>query len=580
MTQLNLLNTQVDYEGIRSQLQANLATKNSWAGLLTTQTGQTIIDWIATVGALGQGKALRYAQDAYSETAISDRAQYAIADMQGLRLTRKGSAQITVQATYIQPVGGPSSVTIPAFTQYQGAGTYWYTNQAWVLPNAVSQTLNLYQGYIVDQTIAGLGTDYQLFVSVEDGFSVSNDDVFVFVNDSAMNKGTSGLWLYPSSGLNGFTFLDQTTPDGRLRVLFGNAAYGYSPKNTDSVRIVYAVTSGLDGNSIAVANSALQQTNNLVTGVSYIITSTQPTGGGNQPAAGTYKYISSTNFGSFGSAVTKSQYLTTALQYPGIVDVKTFAQRELDITNYSFMNTVKVVPLTTSSWTSGEKTDFLNYLMDSTMYSTVCYWADPTAVSCSVTATIYCYNWATLSVCQTSASTAVSNLFALEAGILSYDIMLSDVYDAILQSNTGIAYVDIAAPTQDMVVSGYPMQAPSVVGSSTGGTLAAGTYSYSVYATDVHGSTTPASFASVITSGTTSSVTLMWTPYPNATSYTVVGRVGGSYGIIATVSSTTFSYIDNGTIPPTGSLPTPASYPVLYNTLTSLTINTAYAVNR
>lgn len=576
MASLNLLNTTPDYESIRSQLQADLATKGSWAGFLTTQTGQTIIDWIATVGALGQGKALRYGQDAYSETAVSDRAQYAIADMQGLRLTRKLAAEISVSMTYTQPFAGPGTVTLPAYTQFQGAGTYWYTNQAYVVAAGATVPITLHQGYIVDQTIAGLGTDYQVFVSVEDAFTVSDADVFVYVGLTQLTKGADGLWLYAGQQ----AFIDQTTPDGRLRLLFGNANYGYKPQVTDQIRIVYAVTSGYDGNSISTAAAKLSQVNNLISGLSYVVVSANPTGGADQPTAATYKTISSSNFGAFGSAVTRSQYIAAALEYPGVLDAKMFAQRELDPTNLQLMNTVKVVPITSSVWTTPQKNTFITYLQNKTMYAPRFYWVDPTAVNGTVTVNIYCYSWATLSECQASASAAVTALFALRRGILGYDIMLSDIYSTVLASNAGIEYLDIVSPTGDLLVSGKPMLAPTVTVLSTGGTLPMGTFSYAVYCTDSHGNTTPANFSTIVTVNTTSRASLSWAAYPGAVSYTVVGRGAPGFGNIATVSAPTTTYIDTGAVAPSGTLPTPANYPVLYNNLTSLTVNSDYSTRR
>lgn len=576
MATINLLSTTApDYEDIRAQLQAKLADKSSWKGLLPTQTGQTLIDFIATVGALNNLKAMRYAQDSFAETAMSDRALYAIADMQGLRLTRKKAAEIDVTFSYTKTVGGdPDTVTLPAFTQFQGAGTYWYTNQSYVCTTGGSVPITLRQGYIVDIGLPGLGSDYQTFISVEKGFVVADDDVYVWIGSTSLTKTSAGLWLYKGQE----AFLDRTTPSGQLRIQFGNETYGSKPLTTDDVRIVYAVTSGFDGNSVNVDGAKVSQVNNIIAGVSYTIDSI-PTGGANEQDARVFKRVSSSNFGNFGSAVTRAQYVATALEYPGIVDAKTFAQRELDPTDVTLMNTVKVVPITTSPWNTTQKNNYLQALQDKTMYSTRFYWKDPTAVNRTVSLRLFCYSWASLSQCESDARTAVTELMAPKQGILGYDHAISDIIDVVLKSNTGIEFVDVITPTQDMQVSGRPMPAPTLQEQGSG-TLVAGSYVYSVFATDTFGNTAPVNFATITITGTLNSIRVAWNSYPGANSYSVVGRIGGSLGIIATVASTVLSYIDTGAVTPDGDLPTQAQYPVLYNKLTSVTADAEYSQRR
>lgn len=576
MATLNLSNVQPDFEGIRTQLQTSLSTKASWKGLLPTQTGQTLIDFVAAVGAQGQMKAMRYGQDAYSETAIADRAIYAIADMQGLRLSRKLAAAIEVSMTYVKPtVGSPASVTLQAFTQFQGAGTYWYNNVPFVINDGQTVVITLYQGYVVDQTVAGLGTDYQTFISVEKNFTVSDQDVRVWINNVPVTLTRQGLWLFKGQ----LAVLDRTTPGGELKLQFGNSLYGAKPGTTDQVRILYAVTSGADGNSIQTAGQRISQTNNLVSGLSYETTSVS-TGGADQQGAAVYKRISSSNFGSFGSAVTRSQYVSQALEYPGVIDAKMFAQRELDTTDYRLMNAVKVVLLTASAWNSTQQQTFIDMLESETMYTTRFYLAYATPIQRTLDIHLFCYNWATLAECESSATTALSALFAPKQGILGYDIMLSDVVDVVKKSNSGIEALDIRAPAGDMQVSGRAMQAPTAVAVG-GGSLIAGSYSYAVFANDGNGNTTPVNYETVILTAT-GSVQISWVPYPNAVSYSVVGRTGGALGVLYTVSalSAVYTYLDDGSATPSGALPTAAQYPVLYNTLHVLNISAEYSVRR
>jgi hypothetical protein len=580
---------QPDFEGIRSQLQSRLSTKDAWKGLLPTQTGQALLDFIATVGSSAQMKGLRFSQDAFSETAIAARAQYAIADTQGLRLTRKTPASLTVNISYVDPTrvgaagsGANPSATIVAFTQFQGAGTYWFSTESVVVADGDTEAVTFYQGYVIDQTIQGPGYDYVTFVSPEKNFTVSDMDghVVVYANGDRQDVVRDGLWMHRNDGGSAQKVLDRTTPDGRLKLSFGNDNFGYKPANTDVVRIIYAVTSGSDGNNISVTDAKINPVTTLASGLTYAFVST-PTGGGDQPSPLTYKSLSASNFGNFDSAVTRDQYKNTALSYPGVVDAKTFAQRELDPTDVRKMNVIQLTLLTTSGWDALAKAAFLAYMQKSCMYAPIMYLNDPVAVPRTLRVLLRCFNWADATQCAADADDAIRALFALRSNYLSWDIAVSDITVAAINSNSGIEYLDILEPTQDMIVSARPMQQPVLTTSDSYGTLPPALYSYAVYAEDANGKTRPANFSSINVTDSGSHVTLTWDPYPGAIKYWIVGR----YGAQGNIGSTTdLTFVDDGSADPlvvdpinNPTLPTLADYPILYNTLASLTIDVRYS---
>lgn len=83
-----------------------------------------------------------------------------------------------------------------------------------------------------------------------------------------------------------------------------------------------------------------------------------------------------------------------------------------------------------------------------------------------------------------------------------------------------------------------PLNAPTGLAAqalATGGTLAAGTYTYEVTAVNANGQTTASTSASATTTGATGSVKLTWNPTADGVTYKVYGRVGGSLGLLATV---------------------------------------------
>jgi hypothetical protein len=89
----------------------------------------------------------------------------------------------------------------------------------------------------------------------------------------------------------------------------------------------------------------------------------------------------------------------------------------------------------------------------------------------------------------------------------------------------------------------------------TGGTLAAGTYSYRVSALDGAGGETLASEATTqTTTGSTSTVTVNWGAVTGATGYRVYGRTVAGEQLLATVGNVT-TWTDDGSATPAGALP-------------------------
>lgn len=95
----------------------------------------------------------------------------------------------------------------------------------------------------------------------------------------------------------------------------------------------------------------------------------------------------------------------------------------------------------------------------------------------------------------------------------------------------------------------------AATGATTGGTLAAGTYFYKVTALNSNGETLPSSEVSVITTGTTSSVSLTWGAVTGATSYRIYrGTATNAQNVYYT--STTASYVDINAASTAGTVPT------------------------
>jgi Baseplate J-like protein len=565
MATLNLSGVVPDPDGIKAQLEAYLAGTDAWRGRYSGQTGQTLIEMIAAIGALDQAKIRRARQDSIPDTAISDRAIYALAAFQGVRLSRRLPSQGTVTLL------STASITIPAFTQFESAGVEFFNRSAIILTAAVPASTTLYQGNVVRKVTTGIGEDYSMFFSSEQGFSVSDVDVQVVINSTVITRVTDGLWkLKFTSG-----YVDRTMPDGRLVVQFGNTYYGAKPATTDTLSMTYVTTEGESGNSYNVLGKAVTSSSQPTLTGSF---TTNLSGGADQRSAVSYKNIGAPTFGTFGSAVTGPQYQNSAREYPGVVDAVVFSQREVNPTAVTWMNLMKVVLLTSSTWTAAQKTAYLDDLQNKTMYSGRFFIENPTAVPVSVSVTIYCYPWANASQVQLNVSTAITNLFQIRKGSLGYDFYISDLTDTIHSADNGVEYFDLTTPTADVIVSARPVDAPSSAVSAGIGLIAAGTYYYAVAVTTAAGVVTTRNWTQVDTVAANSTVTLSWPAVPDAISYQVYGRTSGTPGLLSTQA--TLSYVDNGSTSPGTAPPAQNSVPVRYATLASLSVSAQYSTRQ
>jgi hypothetical protein len=99
---------------------------------------------------------------------------------------------------------------------------------------------------------------------------------------------------------------------------------------------------------------------------------------------------------------------------------------------------------------------------------------------------------------------------------------------------------------------------PASSTSTSGGTLAAATYSYRVTFVTQGLETAPSVAKTQVTTGSTSTVTVDVTAIapPFATSWKVYGRTSGTELLMGTVNLPTKTFVDDGSVTPAGALPT------------------------
>lgn len=466
---INLLDSTVDQAQFVQQFENDLANTQTWSTGLTTMTSQTLIELASAVGTYLTARISRATEDMFPETAQSDSSIRAITTMQGLRLARKLPA--TVPATLISTI----TQTLPPFTQISGGGHNWFTKTAIPLVANVPVTATLREGLVRQISISGLGSDLQTWVAQEDSFSVSDQDVVVALNGQDLTKAYGALWNFPNVG----AYADSTLSDGRLNIQFGSQGYGTVPGVNDLISITYTVTQGDAINGLALTGTSLSGSS--VSALSGTFTG-NPNGGAPEKSTIAYKNFAAGSFGTYSSAVTKSQYAATVANYPGIVDAVTQAQREINPALLKWMNVIRVSPLTASPWSQDQINEYISYLQSVTMYQPKFLWQDPLPMVNNVDVSVYCFNSVnSLDDVKSKVTKAIQNLFAKRPGILMTDLYVSDIIDTILAAALGlISYVQVNRPTGPMIVT-KPLSPKLTATINVGaGAFIPGVYDYAV----------------------------------------------------------------------------------------------------
>lgn len=592
--QLIISDMSMDFEQFVSDFESYLQKKGSWKGNLTTMTGQTLIELVAALGAFDQTKINRAFQDCFAETAVSDSAIRACAVMQGVRMTRKLPAQIQARIT------APRGLVIPAYSQFQCSGYSFFNREAFKFiaeeGEKVTLEVNLYEGEVVIYEITGDGTNLQAWVAPEDNFVVSDQDVKVSINDEEIPVSYAGLWNYKNQP----ACQDLTTSTGRLIIHFGTndlgastyssdmtelepITYGTVPGINDKVTIIYCTTQGASGNNYVTLDSTI-----TIDGYADVegLALSNPKYGCAEKSTLTYKNNTASSFGTYGSAVTKSQYSAIVNTYPGVIDTITQAQREINPGDLQYMNVIWVTGVTTEPWDAAKKQEFCKWCEAQSMYSTRFVWVDAEEVPRTVSMRVYCFNSAVLTQVENNVKQALFDLFKARPGILMTNIYRSDIINAALRSDENISYVTLEEPTIDFIVT--PPTSPLLsfkINDNAGGTgFEPAQYAYCVTMVnqDDLESTKDSWVHPLITEDMQDpTVTLNWYDDPYAKEYRIYGRIAEKVGYMATVEAGTSTWTDDGSVTPDESkFSLGKKVDIKYNSLNvieNLTVTCSYA---
>lgn len=446
---LTLSKTKPDFESLVLQLQLFLSAKGTWSDLLTSSTGETLIEMMAAVGAFNQFAIESAAREDFLSTAVRDSSIYAIADMLGVRLTRKTPAGVDATLVRTNTAG---ILSLPRFSTFTVNGTSFFNRES-ILFNAgdaVSQPTRLYEGSVKVQTLNATATTFNKIYLNELGFIVSDIDLDVYLVNVATGERekwtqtTDGIWI---AGPFDKVYYDSTTGDGDTALAFGDGNHGKLPTIGYTLEIHYAVTAGSGGNNGQSGLKVEYPTNTTITGS----TTGTITGGADEKDSAYYAALAPYIYRARKRAVNPSDYKAIATGYPSVASVTVKAQKDIAPGDLRWMNVIRmcVLPQESDQFTISEWDDFLEWFSTKAHAAIHIQTYNPTKIVTNVEVTLALSQSAISADVVPIVKASITSLFDKTTTTLGRRLALSDITDVC--TIAGVDYVDIVSPPIDQV---------------------------------------------------------------------------------------------------------------------------------
>jgi hypothetical protein len=342
----------------------------------------------------------------------------------------------------------------------------WYGYCESELDPLVKEQPLLYKGNVKDKFFPPSGQDFFSIISSESNFTVSDQDVEVFVNQIKLNLVTSGLWNY-RVGNDSLVVQDITTSAGKMHILFGSDLYGFKPSVNDTIRLRYVTTNGLDDNLLNFKSTKLSS-------VSYSLDNSGDSciypliNGENETPASEYAllgpFLFASNDGQKG--VTPQDYKVIFDTYPGNLDCAIDGQRALNKSSPAFMNLIRVstYPKHTEAFNTTMFADVKKRTMYSCEFYTTYASADvplyPIQRMFNIRAEVYCNSSLDLVSGRQAISAALLGLVdKINTPLnskLNTNVPVETILKTMRESTSGINYIKLIEPPVDVVADMVP----------------------------------------------------------------------------------------------------------------------------
>jgi hypothetical protein len=444
---LQLSTVKPDFDSLLLQLQLYLNTKGSWIDLLTSSTGETLMELMSGVGAFNQFSIELAAREGFLITAARDSSIYAIANMLGVRITRKAPASVSVTLAN----GGDitQSLLIAAYSQFTINNVNYFNRQSILFNSGISSVnTTLYEGTVNIQSFLADSTEFKQIFLNESGFIVADTDVVVSMVDPTTN--ISSIWLPINQGIwtaasTDNVYYDTSNGYGDCVLQFGDGVHGALPTLGNNIQVLYVTTKGSLANNSGTNLQVQLTTNVLVQG----ITTSPIANGADEKNSAFYKVLAPYIRRANSRAVTPPDYKAIASSYPGVSSVTIQGQRDIAPNDLRWMNVVRIciLPQYTDSFNTNQWDDFNTWFTQYYHAAIHIVNYNPIKIVENIHISVSILDTALPSDVKPLIQANIQSLYAKSYATLGKKITTSDIIKAALV--LGVDYVDMVSSTVD-----------------------------------------------------------------------------------------------------------------------------------
>jgi hypothetical protein len=470
---IELSNVRPNFEAIKQQFHSILSEQDAWKDIIQAGGGETILEFIAIIGSLGQDGIISALQETNLDTASLTSSVYTLMRMLGVHIRRKIPAHVDIK---VRQFSSKEQIYIPIYSQFVIDGVGFFNRTAIIMnTNESYKTFRLYQGAVTMESYTSTGLPYQRFELGTNEYDISDTDLFCYLPDgTTYTRVEDGLWNH---GKTEKVFYENTTPEGNTELLFGNNIYGAIPPVNSNLQFIYAKTAGPKFNTTQVGKSVslvafntwvpdrikratsdeTEAYTSLMTSGFNAVTTTPILGGAQEKDKEHYRAVGPfLNSGRKGM-IRRNDHYAVALEYPGVVDVLFQGQKEMGSYNRNFINVVWITPVMEGgrAMSDPEWHEFTAFLDERAIWRLEWVHLPPVRIDLDIEARLYASIESDVQGLKSYAEYNVRDSFGLRRGSLGYTVTRSDLNDKLKLNykNLRVDYVDLISPGFDYPVN-------------------------------------------------------------------------------------------------------------------------------
>jgi len=410
-----------DYESILFQFVQELQSDDVWKDTVHVATGQRLLSNIAAGVTYLHHAMIMAVQNATLRPGSSKNSVYSIMNTLGVNVRRKVPQSVRVRLTIKDHT---DSFVVPKLTQFNIAGVdYFNRNTVTFAPLELTKDLPLYQGTLFSSEGKAAGNPYETIDIGFENFAISDDDVYVFVDDSEwIRNPLLKPWMAKNSQK---VFFTKTLETGNVQVRFGNNLYGKTLPADANVEIKWAETLGADAPTLlSDANFVSTDLGREILG----LTLSPSYGGDNELEDDFYKIFGPHLRASNLQGIHRASFRALATEYPNVRDSLFRGQAELAPYKRSYNRLVEVTALTASGnpMSSAEWEDFIAYIQNNSIDFLDFRRRDPIIIDVRVKGDVYCTTRANLDQVESVLTAQLIDFTKPRIGAIGYSLFESD----------------------------------------------------------------------------------------------------------------------------------------------------------